>query len=230
MDTERNFLDYYGIEHKEKSLDSNFFLEEDFSLDKAVEKVTKKDIKTDNYKLHKRKIYEDVRFSTDKWNDPSPEIFVLGIYRKWKILENITKPIAALRYYTGSGFGGMHWIDFPSWNRDPENFLGIYYVQTMTKVSKRDYQDAIEILGSRPHELLVANFLSHIAPIIDSRPQTKVVLQPSHRTSRKTLRDRFFDKNWELSPNKQRVRQLLGEDNAWLKPEAIKKRETHYVK
>ena len=88
----------------------------------------------------------------------------------------------------------------------------------------KKYQSLKRKLGVRPHELLVAQFLARIAPIMDMRPQTKLLLEESSLSSRKTIRDRFFDKEWSLNPNKERVHQIFGEDNRWLEPEAIKAR------
>ena len=79
-------------------------------------------------------------------------------------------------------------------------------------------------MGARPHEFLVAQFLSRVAPILHVRPQTKVVLHESDSTSRKSIRERFFDKEWRLNPGKERVQQILGPENAWLHPESIKSR------
>lgn len=220
-----DYHEIYRIKPQGNSLDSKFFIKENSSLDEVVERVLDRNIETDNYRIHKRNPYAPVRFSTDGFSDISENILILNTNRDCETSGNKTKPIVALRYESATK--GYAWDIFPSWNEDHENFLGIRYVQTLAGINKNDYLSAAKTLGSRPHELLVANFLSQIAPIINLRPQTKVVLEPSSLTSKKTIRDRFFDKNWELNPNKERVRQLLGPDNAWLKPEAIESRYSH---
>lgn len=215
----------YRIDSGKHSLDSKTLFGANFHLDEVVDRAMRKPTKNNRYKLHRRGLTEKVKFSTDKYNDPSSEILILSLYEKgWSIFGKKTKPIVALRYQavkkTGHNDYGIKWSEFPDWNNDPENFLGICYVQTMTGVDQKDYKKATEVLGSRPHEFLVAHFLSRVAPIVDAQPETKVVLQPSLLTSRKTIRDRFFGKNWQLSPDKERVKQILGHDNAWLKAEA----------
>ena len=201
-------------------------LEEGSSLDSAVDQVMRVGSRSPVYKLHRRVPGEGVRFSSDAYNDTSPEMLVLSIHgKRWEILGSKTTPVVALRYQavrnTGLSNYSLNWGNFPNWDHDPQNYLGICYVQTMRGIDRDAYMDATEILGSRPHEFIVAQFLSRIAPVVRSRPQTKVVLQSSTLTSRKTIQERFFDKGWRLNPNKERVRQIFGPDNIWLDPPPI---------
>jgi hypothetical protein len=203
------------------------------SLCKLVDSMMGFTVEDSVFRIRRRKDDEKVRFSKDKYNDMASEILVLSEHRKKrKIFTSAIKtiPIVALRYQAVSGSNlnqlyNMKWDDDPDWKWDPENYLGICYVQTLTKIKRTAYQKVAEKLGSRPHEFMVAQFLARIAPVLNIRPQTKVILQEARSSSRKTIRDRFFDKQWRLNPNKERVRQILGEDNAWLDPRTIRARK-----
>lgn len=201
------------------------------SLEEATKKVMGIESGDTLYDLKRRRGRQRVEFSSDKFNDESPEMLVLRL-RENTIEDNPEKQmrnIVALRYQAVRNNGvnqyGISWTNDPDYDNDPDNYLGICYVQTMAGMDKDTYRHATQVLGARPHEFIVAQFLARVAPILDARPQTKVVLHESDLHSRKTIRDRFFDKNWRLNPEKERVRQILGEDNTWLDQESIIQRQ-----
>ncbi len=204
------------------------------NLERAVSGVMGEEVKDSKFKLHLRGLDEPVRFSTDRYNDHASNILVLGVYSKKRFgFFSRARNVAALRYQVVESEGnnyGMSWDSYPQFNRDSENMIGICYVQTMTGVDIDEYQKLAEILGSRPHEFLVARFLSRIAPILNVRPQTKVVLNCDGPNSRKAIRDRFFDKKGHLNPDKDRVIQILGSDNNWLSLKAQEERTKHMKK
>lgn len=125
--------------------------------------------------------------------------------------------------------------DFRSWPAVALRY-GIYpkeivigYVQTHAFLSTLGpYQKMKEELeGVRPHEFLVAHFLARIAQTLDKHPKTGVFIAPHYldKPVYPTLRDRFFDDNYSLNPNRERVQQILGEDNTWLTQDAIESRK-----
>jgi len=226
--------DYHSIYRLEPSTkrvaDLESSIDGDMPLDQAVDKMMRFIAGDNKYLLHRRIDGESVEFGEDHYNDRAPGLLVLSVHsRRWKILGSKTTPVVALRYqvvrdsYLGNSYSN-DWKSDPDWKNDPENYLGICYVQTLTNIDEGAYSKATKILGIRPHEFIVAQFLSRVAPILHTRPQTKVILNGSKLASRKNIRDRFFDKQWRLNPNKNRVRQILGEENEWLKPEKIEAR------
>ena len=74
-------------------------------------------------------------------------------------------------------------------------------------------------MGVNPHEFLLAQFLYRLAPVLNTRSETDVFVSSKYtnRENYSKLRDRFFDGEYHLNPKKERVRQILGEDNAWIK-------------
>lgn len=220
----------------EKAPKLTTILENDMPLCQVVDEAVGFGASDKKYRVHRRAHNEAVEFSTDKFNDAVPEILVLNVYgKKWDMIRRKTIPVVALRYQVGkrsyiNEFGIRNWAEYPDWNKDPENYLGICYVQTMTGVNVGLYREATQILDVRPHEFITAQFLSRVAPVLHARPQTKVVLKGTTLTSRKELKERFFDKKWRLNPNKERVRQILGPENAWLTPEAIESRRKEIKK
>jgi hypothetical protein len=108
------------------------------------------------------------------------------------------------------------------------NEIVIGYIQSNSTLDTLDkYLSLKEDLGVRPHEFMVAQFLARIAPALDEHPNAGVFLALHYvnKPVYTTIRDRFFDRNYSLNPNKERVRQILGENNTWLKPEAIQSRQ-----
>jgi len=115
------------------------------------------------------------------------------------------KPILALRY-------GIYDDEFV-----------IAYAQTPSEVTLDDYLTVKDDLGVRPHEFLFAQFIARAAPILNKYPATGVYVAPHYQNKPvyPTLRDRFFDRHYSLNPWRQRVQEILGADNAWLKESSM---------
>lgn len=99
----------------------------------------------------------------------------------------------------------------------------IAYAQTPSEVTLDDYITVKNDFSVRPHEFLFAQFIARVAPILDKYPMTGVYVA-SHYLDKPvypTLRDRFFDTHYILNPNRKRVQEILGEDNAWLEERSI---------
>jgi len=103
----------------------------------------------------------------------------------------------------------------------------IGYIQTHADLDTfKHYAEMKRDLGARPHEFLVAQFLARIAHTLSEFPDTGVFVAQHYidKPVYPTLRDRFFDENYSLNPNRERVRQILGENNLWLQEGAIESR------
>ncbi len=123
------------------------------------------------------------------------------------------RPLVALRY-------GLY--------LNPQELV-IGYVQSDARLDTfESFQELRKELGGvRPHELLVAEFLARSSAALNAFPNIGVFVAP-HYLSKPLypkLRDRFFDDNYALNPNRERVIQILGEDNAWLSNEAVSSRK-----
>ncbi|MBI2045538.1 hypothetical protein HYT23_05770 [Candidatus Pacearchaeota archaeon] len=159
-----------------------------------------------------------IRFSSDNYTENNYDSFVLApfsnsrllkifplIWPMKTILKTSRNPFISLAY---SSYGGG---DNPN--------VTIEYIQSTNRM-KRDVYDSLQSkLGANPHEFLLAHFLSRISSVLDARPEVDVRVSSQYTLNSicPRLRDRFFDRRYNLNPKKERVRQILGKDNAWLK-------------
>lgn len=162
-------------------------------------------------------LYE-VRFSTDSYLERDHDSFVLAPFEKYramkkrirvgilrKVFKSIGNPFISLAYSFKDGRNNHAMI--------------IQYIQSTNRINQNIYDSLKSELGVNPHEFLLAHFLSRLSPILNAKPETNVLVS-QHYTSRSAypgLRDRFFDGEYRLNPKKERVRQILGEDNKWIK-------------
>ncbi|MFH1404260.1 MAG: hypothetical protein ABIH11_08335 [Candidatus Altiarchaeota archaeon] len=94
----------------------------------------------------------------------------------------------------------------------------VNFVQKARRASMTEAKRAMP--GTHPYEFLVAKFLERIKPILELRPETEVTLAGERSMNDDSLtnrtynpiRDRFFGKDWRLSLDKTRVREILGDE------------------
>lgn len=109
----------------------------------------------------------------------------------------------------------------------PEQIV-VGYIQTPDKVGFGDYLRVKSDLEERPHDLIFAHFLDRISPILDKFPNTNMYFSPIYlnKPVYPFLRDRFLDSDYFLNPRRERVEQILGEQNSWLREDNIKARSS----
>lgn len=211
MNTKRNFVDYYGV-----SDSLNIGKEATRRSSSAAEAASLAIKVTSEYRGHEIKRIEDPadilfgRFSSNCL--PREEVGTISPRsRNLLTIDSGGFPAVALRY-------GI---------REKEFAIG--YVQSHAYLDTLEsFQKLKKDLGGvRPHELLVAHFIARVASVLNEHPETKVIVSPFYtdKPLYPKLRDRFFDKNYSLNPNRERIRQILGEDNSWLDSSAIESRK-----
>lgn len=176
-------------------------------LGAAVKRVMKRSTKLGRYRVRGKKDGDFVIFGRNpQFAIPmySPDALLLSESLGWFV----SNPLTVLRY-------GVY----------PRRIL-IGYTQTPSGVTPEDYFDMRSYLGERPHELLFAHFLDRLSPVLDRFPDTEVLFAPTylHKPVYPFLRDRFLDKHYFLNPGKERVQQILGENNSWLSAESVRER------
>lgn len=100
------------------------------------------------------------------------------------------------------------------------------YIQTPFDINLKDYKKIKLELEVRPHELIFSHFLEKVSPFLNKFPKTDLSFSQTYirYSPYAPIRDRFLDKNYFLNPNKERVKQILGEKNQWLLKEKIEER------
>jgi len=166
----------------------------------------------EHYDIRRRKDQDVIRFSSDRYKESSPHVLLLSAdvkyawslkYLTWSILTK-RRIVAALTY------------------RPAEDGIYIQYVQSAWGIQLEQYKNVQNILGLRPHELLVAHFIARIAPVLDMYPDMNVTF-PQGRSSYSIIGERFAKsymergcKKSKLSPYKERVKQIFGSGSPWL--------------
>lgn len=102
---------------------------------------------------------------------------------------------------------------------EDDTSVNINYVQSTNRMNQEVYDSLRSSLGVNPHEFLLAHFIYRLSPILDARPNVDVILSSRNTLNSiyPKLRDRFFDEKYHLNPQKERVTQLLGKNNSWIK-------------
>ncbi|MBI3622650.1 hypothetical protein HY212_01040 [Candidatus Pacearchaeota archaeon] len=160
-------------------------------------------------------LYE-IRFSTDSYLERSYESFVLAPFESYRPIKKLVR-VGLLRKVFKKIGNPFISLAYSFENGRPA--VIIQYIQSTNRMDQSIYDSLKSELGVNPHEFLLAHFLSRLSPVLDARPETNVLVSDSY-TSKSVyprLRDRFFDGMYHLNPEKERVRQILGEDNAWIK-------------
>lgn len=207
--TANNFLELYGLDGvgDESLVRPN---QRRASLVKSVKRALKPcDVHGDYQVVGSNGFYQP-RFSTDNYLERDYPSFVLANLESPPLWERVFRwrrtrnPLISLAYYP---------------QEDSGTTVTIQYVQSTNRMTREIYDDLKKSLSVNPHEFLLAHFLHRISPVLDVRPETRVSLDSRYVNSNrvyKHLRDRFFDRDYLLNPGKERVRQILGENNSWL--------------
>jgi len=211
--SERDFVKLYGLdgirEEIQESMSHNNRFED---LGKAFSLATD----SQNYNVRRRTENDEVRFSTDCYNERSRAVLLLEANvryawswkrRTWSLLKR-PRIVTALRF------------DTSRYNINYHN-IKVDYIQSVSGIMFKQYQDVQDLLGMRPHELLFAHFVARIAPVLDAYPDINVYLSKK-RDSNRLIAERFCKKSsyqefYKLNPNKERVRQIFGAESPWLK-------------
>lgn len=207
----RNFREFYGVDNAlDVGINSLLF---HFTAKGAAISAMKKQTMNNGYCIHRIKNRDDITFGRPKLDQyfaipPNSEDVLLLSAGKETSFE-FRKPILALRY-------GIYADEFV-----------IGYAQTPSEVTLEDYFTVRDDIGVRPHEFLFAHFIARVAPILNKYPAIGVYVAPHYldKPVYPTLRDRFFDAHYILNPKRQRVQELLGEDNEWLEEDSLVLRE-----
>lgn len=167
------------------------------------------DTRSEHYDVYRRRRRDLVHFSDDHATEESPHVLLLSLGAKqgW-FLRKARNIVTALRYELAN------------------NGVQIIYEQSVSGIDLEQYLSFQELIGVRPHELLAAHFIARVAPVLDTYPDMNVQFSWGDRPSEKIVRERFAkryrtpegcpSKTYELSPQKERVRQIFGEGSAWL--------------
>lgn len=177
-----------------------------------------------NYMVRKSCSRDRISFSTDNYTEVSYQSLILrfikdplderSIFKKvsdrYKTLihkkksEKTNNPLMSLAYRLEKTKGQSEII--------------IKYIQSTNRMNQEIYDSMKKSFGVNPHEFLLAQFLYRVSPILNFEPNMAVnMLERTSGGLYQKLRDRFFDSNYNLNPKKERVIQILGEDNNWIK-------------
>ena len=207
---EKNFREIYQLQITETILSQNSFATED-SLEEKVNKMMKITALFGNIEIRKNNPSDNICFSTDSFYEDHYDSLILKKLTpsRAKLLEKFfpteKNPLISLAYF------------FVKYS---EPKIKIKYIQSTNYINPDKYAQIRESLHVNPHEFLLAQFLFRISSVLDKEPETKVTISTEYLWNNAVyfhLRDRFLDKKYNLNPNKERVIQILGQENAWLK-------------
>lgn len=161
-----------------------------------------------------------IRFSSDNYRERNYDSFVLAPFEDHRFFKKLSgrKFVSRFVKETWNPFISLAYSSYQGKKEEDSTCVFINYIQSTNRINQEVYSDLTSALGGNPHEFLLAHFLARLSPILDVMPDTDVIMDEKyvgHPVYRR-LRDRFFDKNYNLNPNKERVRQILGEENSWI--------------
>jgi len=215
----RDFVKLYGLEGIREEVQEKLLSGFSESWDESLEKALSVESRLTNYNIRKKNKEDDIRFSTDFFSEHSEKVLVLEAdtryawsleHNPWSFIRR-RRIVTALRY--SFGYTETYTLD---------NFQ-VDYIQSVSGIKLKQYNNVKETLGLRPHELLFAHLIARIAPVLDKHFDRNVYL-PIKEDSSFVLGERFCKKGrlygmnaYQLNPNKERVKQIFGEGSPWLK-------------
>lgn len=211
---EQNFREIYQLDKSERMLSKTSKIGGK-SLEGRIKNTLDFGVPFGKYEIRKNGESDEIRFSSDNYRENHYDTLIVGDSEKRTLFKKIKERILKTIKKRENPF-----IVLAYDSENDESTIRIQYIQSTNRMKKTVYQNLNSTFNVNPHEFLLAQFLYRISPILDSSPEIKVKVQDWYLDKNPVyskLRDRFFDSKYNLNPNKERVKQILGENNSWLK-------------
>ena len=219
-----DFVNAYNLSEAREKL-SRDLISNTNDLGKIIDSAMGFRTRTVNCEVGKNDGLYKIRFSSDSYLERYHNSFVLAPFETRRFLKKLSG-VVVLRKFSRKFRNPFISLAYSLEEKQGDFSVTINYIQSTNRM-KRDVYDSLKSeLGANPHEFLLAHFISRLSPVLNASPNTevKINLNKTHKPVYPKLRDRFFDKKYALNPKKERVIQILGEDNLWLREKSVQER------